>query len=769
MEQTPNPGTPNLGTLQSGDWQRLQEYADRFEEAWQAAETVDLNQFLPPAGDVLRAVVAAELVKSELEIRCRKGQSVRLEDYLRRFPELASSSGVVARLLYEEYRVRQLFGDRPELTTFRQRFPDHFGDLEKLALAQPVKAPATANAKYLPFGGGYNLLKRIGSGGFGEVWLAEAPGGIKAAVKVLFRPVDHEEARRETQAIDLMKELRHPFLLQPQAYWASEDRIYVVMELADGSLRDRLKECRQEGQSGIPLPELLRYFREAADALDFLHGKHVQHRDIKPENILLIQRHAKVADFGLARAQDSRLVTASGSGTPFYMAPEVWRGKSSTHSDQYALAVTYVELRLDRRPFSSRELAQLMFDHLEATPDLEPLPEAEQVVLRKALAKDAENRYETCGAFVRALELALADQLGRTDPDLVVAASKGGRRDSGVIRGSTQELFGTIRPGLLNETAASVPGAPRDGDDTEKLGESAAGRQARKQMKRVLRMTGVAVLVTACVALGAGLWPWLHSQTAGRAGWLPPGDGWAGKGEKLDEAGGRPLYERLVKNVGNEPVEFVRVRKRPGTDDPATFYLMENKVWVGLFRRFAEARPEEAKSSLWRKLAGQYQNDRFPVLGVSVGEADRFARWLGGRLPSMRQWNWAAGLDDNADPEKGPFRLPWETNEIAVGERTQPVAVGTAAKDVSVFGVRDMAGNGREWTRNLVGYQVEEVPLPKPTARDRVLLRGWSFEERAPLLFKEMRAVPDSGEYLLDEESERASDIGFRVVIEIEP
>src|SRR5262249_8804364 len=184
----------------------------------------------------------------------------------------------------------------------------------------------------------------IGTGGFADVWRAEAPGGVEVAIKVMFRAMAHEEARREFKSLDLVKRLRHPYLLQTHQYWVQDDHLYIAMELADGSLRGRLKECRAAGQPGIPLPELLIYLHEAAEALDFLQGEKVLHRDIKPDNILLLQRHAKVADFGLARLQQSQhLVSATNSGTPAYMAPEMWAGKVSPHTDQYCLAVTYAE------------------------------------------------------------------------------------------------------------------------------------------------------------------------------------------------------------------------------------------------------------------------------------------------------------------------------------------------------------------------------------------------------------------------------------------
>src|SRR5262249_16687094 len=151
------------------------------------------------------------------------------------------------------------------------------------------------------------------------------------------------------------------------------------------------------GLPGIPANELLRYFAEAAEALDFLHQQKLSHRDIKPQNLLHLKGHAKVADFGIARSQENALDhTLNVGGTPVYMPPEMWNGNISVHSDQYSFALTWYEMRTGRRAFSGTKHLELAQQHVGGKPDLSGVPQAEQKVLLRALAKDPNQRFPTC-------------------------------------------------------------------------------------------------------------------------------------------------------------------------------------------------------------------------------------------------------------------------------------------------------------------------------------------------------------------------------------
>ena len=154
---------------------------------------------------------------------------------------------------------------------------------------------------------GYRLIEPLGCGGFGEVWKCEAPGGLFKAIKFVFgnlNSLDVQGARAEQELHALMrvKEVRHPFIVSMDRIEVVDGELVIVMELADKSLHDLYGECQAAGLIGIPRDDLLRYLRDAAEALDHMNEKHnLQHLDIKPRNLFLISDRVKVADFGLVK------------------------------------------------------------------------------------------------------------------------------------------------------------------------------------------------------------------------------------------------------------------------------------------------------------------------------------------------------------------------------------------------------------------------------------------------------------------------------------
>ncbi|GAA4443409.1 protein kinase domain-containing protein [Novipirellula rosea] len=263
--------------------------------------------------------------------------------------------------------------------------------------------PKKFSAGYEPIPG-YVLEKLIGRGGFGEVWRADAPGGIKKAVKFVFGAHDQQRAARELKSLERIKGVSHPFLLTLERFGIADDQLVIVTELADGSLEDVFREHRDRGSCGIPHEKLLAYLNDTADALDYLHERYqLQHLDIKPANLLVIGEHVKVADFGLLKDLRDAECSIVGGLTPVYAPPEVFDGRPSMHSDQYSLAVMYQELLTGTRPFSGRTIAQLATQHVHNAPDLEPLPPSDRPAVAKALEKNPVRRFENCRAFVHAL------------------------------------------------------------------------------------------------------------------------------------------------------------------------------------------------------------------------------------------------------------------------------------------------------------------------------------------------------------------------------
>ncbi len=251
---------------------------------------------------------------------------------------------------------------------------------------------------------GYFVRERLGAGGYGEVWKAEAPGGLIKAIKVVYGCRDDVRASRELSALNRIKQVRHPFLLSLERIELIDGHLVIVTELATSNLKQEFEQCRATGLAGLPRNEILSHLQDAADALDYISQEFsLQHLDVKPENLLLVGGRIKVADFGLVKDLQDVNSSMIGGMTPVYAAPELFDGRPSIHSDQYSLAIVYQEMLTGVLPYEGRTTAQLAAQHLHSRPRLDRLPTSDQPTIERALSKDPDQRFGSCREMIDSL------------------------------------------------------------------------------------------------------------------------------------------------------------------------------------------------------------------------------------------------------------------------------------------------------------------------------------------------------------------------------
>jgi serine/threonine-protein kinase len=288
--------------------------------------------------------------------------------------------------------------------------------------------------------GTYRILRPIASGGMGEVYVAaheRLPG--RFAVKVLHRDLarDQESLSRFRCEAEIMSGLRHPNIVQVVDFNVTDDGVpYLVMELVDGrDLADSLREGQQ-----LPPEQAAHIIHQIASALEAAHARGVVHRDLKPENIMRIsldgqEDFIKVVDFGISKARRMRITAeAAILGTPQFMAPEQAQGRREEidhRTDQFALAAMAYMLLTGREPFHGDTAVTVLYQvvHQEAEPISRyvdwPCAHVDKV-LRRGMAKDRLVRYPSVLEFSRALDDAIAQDLGlqrRNTPRLRLVAS----------------------------------------------------------------------------------------------------------------------------------------------------------------------------------------------------------------------------------------------------------------------------------------------------------------------------------------------------------
>jgi serine/threonine-protein kinase len=331
--------------------------------------------------------------------------------------------------------------------------------------------------------GRYEIIKEIGQGGFAIVYRArDTQLDRLVALKELRPMLTHDAAwvKRFHREARTIARLDHPHIVTIHDVYERQQRLFIVMRLVDGPSLEELIATRGR----LAWTESVRIITAVAAGLDYAHSHDILHRDLKPANILLDpERGPMLTDFGLAKlvGEGSMSVTAAGGvvGTPQYIAPEVWEGEGTTRqSDIYALGCTLYELLTGEKVFPGETPPSVMMAHFsplalpKAWPEGVPIGVAN--VLKTALAKEPDDRYQAAGIMVEALnrlvEAPLERQAApvepRTSPSILMTKLYGPPTRPDLVSRPrlTQHLTDAFRcPGRIRQNNAGQRLASRGG------------------------------------------------------------------------------------------------------------------------------------------------------------------------------------------------------------------------------------------------------------------------------------------------------------------
>jgi serine/threonine-protein kinase len=411
------------------------------------------------------------------------------------------------------------------------------------------------------FDGRYRILRKLGSGGMANVYLAEDEElGRRVAIKILNDRYANDDLfierfRREAKSA---AGLSHPNIVSIYDRGEAEGTYYIAMEVIEGRSLKELILTR----GALPVSTATGYAKQLLQALRFAHRHGIIHRDIKPHNVLVsADQHAraseprlKVTDFGIARHGASQM-TEAGSimGTAQYLSPEQARGAPVTAaSDLYSAGVVLYEMLTGKVPFtgdSAIEIAMKHVNELPAPPSAlrpEIPPELDQIVLR-ALAKDPADRYQTADEFIEDLE--------RTEAGLPISRATS-TAATALLAGAAGGLAAGEATELLSEgpTRVVAPPPPKPMPPRRPPGYPPASPYDEPPRKRRRWVPWLLVALLIAAAVLAGWWAYNQIQ------------------DQLEESApvGVPLVEGLERQLAIRQIEAVgleaEVEEQPSSD-----------------------------------------------------------------------------------------------------------------------------------------------------------------------------------------------------------
>ena len=626
----------------------------------------------------------------------------------------------------------------------------------------------------------YRITERLGMGGMAVVYKAydtrlERDVAIKFIRTGEIPESQHERLfKRFEREAKSQARFSHRNIIPVFDYGEVDGSPYLVMAfISGGTLKDRL-------HGPVDWRQAVRWLIPVAEALSYAHQHGIVHRDVKPGNILFDKEDQPIlTDFGIAKVLETDEATLTGTGlgvgTPEYMAPEQWQGKTSAATDQYALGVVLYELITGRKPYAADTPAAVAI--MQATEPLSPpskivsgIPERVEKVLYKALARNPEDRYENMGEFALALRGLMAEA-ETAEPILP-------QKD-------TQKQEPTYAP----QASSSSEGITRDALDATPVEAMETASKSKRELPKWVPWAGLGIIGLAIIGLAIGIGGNLVDLGKGGEGPLamlatetatatatvtptvtktatptktatvtPTPEPTLGVGSTLvnEKDGAEMVYVpagEFLMGSSDEDINWILeqswcsncerdwfLNEQPEHDvyldkywiykyevtntQFAAFLNAEGNQGEGIFTWFTEI-PGQGKIQLqgsdWVVDSGYADH---PVVSVNWYGAQAYCEWAGGRLPTEAEWEKAAkGADGRifswGDTDITGLKANYcDVNcDLSWKDSNQDdgykktAPVGSFSAGASPYGALNMAGNVWEWVADLY---VEDYYISSP-------------------------------------------------------
>ena len=640
--------------------------------------------------------------------------------------------------------------------------------------------------------GPYTLIKQLGKGAFGVVWLAEKRTAIATSQVAIKIALDEEpDLEAIKQEASLWSQIGgHPNVLPMIEANIYDGQVVIVSEYApDGSLESWLKI---NGGKAPTIEQAVNVTLGILSGLEHLHSKKVLHRDLKPANILLQGETPRLADFGLSRILKTTQQSTNASGTPAYMSPEAFDGKKVIQSDIWAAGVIFYQLLTGSSPFLARDYSALVGAIMLKDP--KPLPENLKQftpIITKALQKDPDERYKSTSLMKTDLQNALknlSQPIAETKIEVVkpilktiTEPIKPSETVKSKVGQETLPKTELIRTFINHQTKPDIeiPKTPVKANNNAKFFAIAASIV----VLIIISFLGITKFISNNASNNS------TSTSTNKPITTTDNKSFEFETVKVDVSG--KIVERTKKTAHQYIEDLGQGIKLEMVEIPAGTFIMgspnseaqrdndegpQHQVNIESFYLGKYEVTQSQYQAIMGNNPSNFKGDNLPVEQVSWNEAIEFCKKLSARtkktyrLPSEAEWEYAARAGTTT-----PFAFGETVNTNIVNYdgnypygqaakeeyREKTVVVGSLGV-ANAFGLYDLQGNVWEWCQDIYQSNYNGAPTngeawEKMTDDNYRVLRGGSWNGSGKDCSSTLRnfSVPD---FLV-------FDLGFRIVL----